>query len=440
MDRQKESLQERIKILKKLKKIIIDYEDDIYKALYIDLGKSREEAWLTEYQIVIKEIDYFIANLKDLMKPKEIKTPLHAWKSKAYIYPQAYGHLLLIAPWNYPFQLVFLPLAGALAAGNRVAVKPSEFSEKTSRLIAKLIDQAFSKDQVTCHLGGPEVAQALLKEKFDYIFFTGSPSIGKLVMKAAAENLTPLTLELGGKSPAIVTGKADVKIAARKIVWGKFTNAGQTCIAPDYILVDRRVKKELIKELKKNIEKFYGKDPFKSKDYGRIISPRHLQRLLNLTGGEKIIYGGQFHEACRYLAPTLIEKNDWTGPLMEEEIFGPLLPIIEFENFKEIIASLQKKEKPLAVYLFTEKEKEADYLINNLSFGGGCINDTLLHLSVEGLPFGGLGQSGIGSYHGAYSFQTFSHMKSILKKEARPDIKLRYPPYEKKMGKLKKLI
>lgn len=374
------------------------------------------------------------------MEPRQIKTPLHTWKSKAYIYPQPYGHILIMAPWNYPFQLVFLPLAGALAAGNTITVKPSEFSENTSYSIEKIIEKTFSQDQVRVVLGGPEVASALLEKKFDYIFFTGSPRVGKIVMRAVAEKLTPLTLELGGKSPAIVSRKAHIKLAAKKIVWGKFTNAGQTCIAPDYILVDKRKKKELIKEIKKNIRDFYGKDPSLAKDYGRIISQKHLQRLLELLNGEKVIHGGQFLAGERYMAPTLVEKEDWSGPLMEEEIFGPILPIIEFADFHKTISILQEKERPLAVYLFSENEKEADYLVKNLSFGGGCINDTLLHLTVDGLPFGGLGQSGMGAYHADYSFETFSHMKSILHKKSKPDIPVRYPPYEKKIKALKKLL
>lgn len=430
----------RIKNLRKLKKNIKKNEELIYQALYKDLGKSQDEAFLTEYNIVIKEIDYFLDNLKKLMKPEKVKTPIVTFRSTGEIYHEPYGHILIISPWNYPFHLTFLPLIGAIAAGNTVLVKPSEFSLNTSLISAKIIKESFAKEYVNIVLGGVPEATTILKMKFDHIFFTGSTKVGKVVMKAAAEHLTPVTLELGGKSPAIVCKDSDLEITARRIVWGKFTNAGQTCVAPDYLYVHKDIKKKLIKHIIRSIDDFYGEYPKKSKDFGRIITKEHLLRLIGFLDNGKLLFGGSYDVREKYLSPTLIEINGWNEPLMKEEIFGPILPIIEFEKLSDITELIKDHPKPLALYLFTKSKRNIEYIIDELSFGGGCINDTILHLASHELPFGGVGESGIGRYHGNYSFETFSHRKSILNKSFKPDFDLRYPPYGEKINKLKKMI
>jgi aldehyde dehydrogenase (NAD+) len=430
----------RMKSLKSLKRSIEKYEKEIFHALFLDLGKSPEESYLTEYKIVLNEIDFLMKNLKELMKPQKVNTPLITFKSKGEIYYEAYGEVLIISPWNYPFHLAFLPLAGALAAGNTVVLKPSEFSEKTSELTKKIINETFSEDHVRVVLGGVPETTELLERKFDYIFFTGSTQVGKIVMKAAAEHLTPLTLELGGKSPAIVSKSSDLEITAKRLVWGKFTNCGQTCVAPDYLYVHKDVKEELIKLIIKSIRDFYGEYPKKSSDYGRIISEKHLSRLSGFLKDGKVLYGGNFDLKEKYMGPTLLELSGWEYPVMKEEIFGPILPVLEFQSLEDIAGVIKKQPKPLALYLFTKDKKEIDYILKEISFGGGCINDTMLHLASEELPFGGVGESGLGRYHGKYSFETFSHQKSILTKSFKPDFDLRYPPYEKNMGKLKKLL
>ncbi len=430
----------RMKSLKSLKSSIEKYEKEIFRALFLDLGKSPEESYLTEYKIVLNEIDFLMKNLKELMKPQKVNTPLITFKSKGEIYYEAYGEVLIISPWNYPFHLAFLPLAGALAAGNTVVLKPSEFSEKTSELTKKIINETFSEDHVRVVLGGVPETTELLERKFDYIFFTGSTQVGKIVMKAAAEHLTPLTLELGGKSPAIVSKSSDLEITAKRLVWGKFTNCGQTCVAPDYLYVHKDVKEELIKLIIKSIRDFYGEYPKKSSDYGRIISEKHLSRLSGFLKDGKVLYGGNFDLKEKYMGPTLLELSGWEYPVMKEEIFGPILPVLEFQSLEDIAGVIKKQPKPLAFYLFTKDKKEIDYILKEISFGGGCINDTMLHLASEELPFGGVGESGLGRYHGKYSFETFSHQKSILTKSFKPDFDLRYPPYEKNMGKLKKLL
>lgn len=430
----------RIKSLKSLKSTIKKYQEEIYQALFQDLGKSNEESFLTEYNIVIGEIDYFIKNLKKLIEPKKVSTPLVTFKSKGEIYFEPYGHVLIISPWNYPFHLSFLPLVGAIAAGNSVLIKPSEFSVNTSNLSEKIIGESFREEHVSLVQGGVQETTFLLELKYDYIFFTGSTKVGKIVMKAAAENLTPTTLELGGKSPTIVCKDCDLKIAARRIVWGKFTNAGQTCVAPDYLYVHKSVKKKLVKYMIKAIHDFYGDSPKKSNDYGRIISKDHLLRLIEFINKEEVLHGGHYDLQDKYMGPTLLELEDWNHPIMEEEIFGPLLPILEFDKLSDITEEIKSHPKPLALYLFTKNKKDVDYLLQEISFGGGCINDTILHLASEEMPFGGVGESGMGRYHGHYSFETFSHQKSILNKSFKPDFDLRYPPYGKNINKLKKMI
>ncbi len=430
----------RMKSLKLLKKNIEKYEKDIYQALNLDLGKSAEEAYLTEYKIVLNEIDFLMKNLKELMKPQKVNTPLITFRSKGEIYYEPYGKVLIISPWNYPFHLAFLPLAGAVAAGNKVVLKPSEFSNNTSNITEKIIKETFSEEHVRVAQGGVPETTALLQKKFDYIFFTGSTHVGRIVMKAAAEHLTPITLELGGKSPAIVCGDSDLEITAKRLVWGKFTNCGQTCVAPDYLYVHKDVKEQLIKYIIKSIRDFYGEYPKRSSDYGRIISEKHLLRLTEFLKDGKVLFGGNYDLKEKYMSPTILELNSWDYPVMKEEIFGPILPILEFQSLKDVTEIIKEQPKPLALYLFSKNKKEIDYIIQEVSFGGGCINDTMMHLASEELPFGGVGESGLGKYHGKYSFETFSHQKSVLTKSFKPDFDLRYPPYEKNIGKLKKML
>jgi len=430
----------RMKSLKLLKKNIEKYEKDIYQALNLDLGKSAEEAYLTEYKIVLNEIDFLMKNLKELMKPQKVNTPLITFRSKGEIYYEPYGKVLIISPWNYPFHLAFLPLAGAVAAGNKVVLKPSEFSNNTSNITEKIIKETFSEEHVRVAQGGVPETTALLQKKFDYIFFTGSTHVGRIVMKAAAEHLTPITLELGGKSPAIVCGDSDLEITAKRLVWGKFTNCGQTCVAPDYLYVHKDVKEQLIKYIIKSIRDFYGEYPKRSSDYGRIISEKHLLRLTEFLKDGKVLFGGNYDLKEKYMSPTILELNSWDYLVMKEEIFGPILPILEFQSLKDVTEIIKEQPKPLALYLFSKNKKEIDYIIQEVSFGGGCINDTMMHLASEELPFGGVGESGLGKYHGKYSFETFSHQKSVLTKSFKPDFDLRYPPYEKNIGKLKKML
>lgn len=430
----------RIKSLKLLKKNIEKYEKKIYQALYADLGKSAEEAFLTEYNIVIDEIEYLIKKLKELMQPRSVKTPIVTFKSKGEIYFEPFGHILIISPWNYPFHLTFLPLAGAIAAGNVVLVKPSELSVNTSNLIESIIKETFLTEHVSVIQGGVAETTFILEQKFDYIFFTGSTQVGKIVMKAAAEYLTPTTLELGGKSPVIVCKDSDIEITARRIVWGKFTNSGQTCVAPDYLYVHKEIKEKLMKNIIKSIRDFYGEYPKKSNDYGRIISEKHLVRLVEFLSDGRLLFGGNYDLKERYLGPSILELDGWDHPVMKEEIFGPILPVLEFENINEVIQVINENPKPLALYLFTKNKREINQILQEVSFGGGCINDTMIHLASNELPFGGVGESGMGQYHGKYSFETFSHQKSILNKSFKPDFDLRYPPYGKNIGKLKKFM
>lgn len=430
----------RMKSLKFLKMNMEKYEKDIYQALNLDLGKSAEESYLTEYKIVLNEIEFLMKNLKELMKPQKVNTPLITFRSKGEIHYEPYGEVLIISPWNYPFHLAFLPLAGAIAAGNTVVLKPSEFSEKTSDITEKIIKENFSENHVRVVQGGVPETEALLQKKFDYIFFTGSTQVGRIVMKAAAEHLTPVTLELGGKSPAIVCSNSDLEITAKRLVWGKFTNCGQTCVAPDYLYVHKDIKEQLLKYIIKSIRDFYGEYPKRSSDYGRIISEKHLLRLTEFLKDGKLLYGGNFDLEEKYMSPTILELSSWDYPVMKEEIFGPILPVLEFQSLKDVAQIIKKQPKPLALYLFSKNKKDVDYILQEVSFGGGCINDTMLHLASEELPFGGVGDSGLGRYHGKYSFETFSHQKSILKKSFKPDFDLRYPPYEKNIGKLKKMM
>ncbi len=426
----------------KLLNAVIVHENEIIQALYDDFKKPAFEAVLTETSYVILELKDTIKNLKNWAKPKRVFPSILNFPSTDYIYKEPYGKVLVISPWNYPFQLALCPLISAVAAGNQVVLKPSELTPKTSEIIAKIIRKVFDKNHVKVVEGGVEVSQQLLSERWDYIFFTGSVAVGKIVAKAAAENLTPVTLELGGKSPCIIDETANLKLAAKRIVWGKFVNAGQTCIAPDYILIQKDMKSHFVTYLKEEITKTYGENPIESPDFARIVNVKNWQRLAKMIEADKdkVIFGGQSEIKDCYIAPTLVEVNSLDSPVMKEEIFGPILPILVYKNESEIEAIISRYEKPLALYIFTENHAFSKQIIEKYSFGGGCINDTLVHFSNKRLPFGGVGHSGIGAYHGRLSFDTFSHQKSMVKKANWLDLPMRYAPYKDKLQTIKKVL
>jgi aldehyde dehydrogenase (NAD+) len=433
----------RIQQLKTLKQAIIENEAAIFNALKADLNKPVVESFNAEILLVIKEIEYAIKNIKNWTKPKKAEVPWQFFPASAKIYPEPLGVVLIIGAWNYPFQLVVAPLIGAIAAGNCAIIKPSEIASHTSNLIVEIFEKYFDKSYLAAIEGGVETSQTLLAEKFDHIFFTGGAAVGKIVMQAAAKQLTPVTLELGGKSPCIVDSNIDLKIAARRITWGKFFNAGQTCLAPDYLLVDKKIKDNLLNEIKKCLQEFYGENPAKSPDYARIINQKQFDRLVNylkyLKNG-KIIIGGETTSEERYIAPTIIDSVSWEDAIMQEEIFGPILPVIEFTDIAEAINIINSQPKPLALYLFSQNQNLQKQVISETSFGGGCINHTIIHYAVPSIPFGGIGNSGIGSYHGKASFDTFSHYKSVLKKPFLLDVKVLYPPYEGKLSLLRRIF
>ena len=425
--------------LEKLKKLITENEEILYEAIEKDFGKSKFETYITEISFILKDIDYYLKNLNSLSKPKKVKTNLANQFGTSKIYSEPLGCILVIGAWNYPYQLSLSPLIAALAAGNCCILKPSEVAENTMKAMAKLINENFDSDYLTVFEGGIDETTEILKLKFDKIFFTGSTKVGKIVYKAAAENLTPVTLELGGKSPAIVTKNADLDIAAKRIVWGKFLNAGQTCVAPDYILAHENIQNELLEKLKFYINKFNYEA--NSEQYTKIINQKNFNRLVKLINYDKIYIGGNFEENNLYIEPTILQNIDWNDEVMKEEIFGPILPVIAFNDFDYILNEILQHEKPLAAYLFSNNSKEKENFTNTLSFGGGCINDVVMHLGNEKLPFGGVGNSGIGSYHGKYGFETFSHQKAILDKKTWGEPDLKYPPYsQNKIKWMKKLL
>lgn len=426
--------------LKKLYRCIKKYENDIFSALNSDFKKPELEAVLTETNIVYSELKTTIKNINSWSKPKRVLPSLLNFPSSDFIYNEPYGNVLLISPWNYPFQLAICPLIGAVAAGNKVTLKPSELSTNTSKIIAKIIGEVFDKNHVEVVEGGIEVSENLLTKRWDYIFFTGSSAVGKLIAKIAAENLTPVTLELGGKNPCIVDETANLKLAAKRIIWGKLINAGQTCIAPDYLLVHHKIKKQFVDFLKLEIQNALGENPETSTDFARIINQKNWLRQISLLENQKLLYGGQSNENTFYIAPTLIDEPNFDAKIMQEEIFGPLLPIISYQSHIDIKKCITKYEKPLSFYLFSKNKEFIRDVIANYSFGGGCINDTMVHFGNHRLPFGGVGHSGMGAYHGKYSFDTFSHKKSILKKANWLDIPLRYAPYKNKLQFVKKIV
>jgi aldehyde dehydrogenase (NAD+) len=431
------SLDFRLAQLSSLEKAVVNNEIRIISALNKDLGKSRYESFLTEIGLVIDEIRLAKKHLKKWCKPRRTWTPIKLLPSLSHIYPEPYGVCLIISPWNFPVQLTLSPLIGAISAGNCTIIKPSEHSPATSQLLAEIFTNDFPENYIAVVQGGVTVSTALLKEKFDYIFFTGSPDVGKKVMAAAAENLIPITLELGGKSPCIVDYNVDIPLTAKRIVSGKFLNSGQSCVAPDYLIVHKTIKNDLISSMIMEIKKFYGTNPQKSPDYGRIINQKHFDRLSHVLKAGKILSGGITNENKRYIAPTLMENISWNSPFMREEIFGPILPIFQFEDLAEVIIQIKDNPKPLALYFFSRNKKNQKKILNQISFGGGCINDTVLHAANSYLPFGGVGNSGIGKYHGKAGFKTFSHYKSVLTRPLWFDIPLRFPPYNGKFKLLK---
>ncbi|HDE4012103.1 TPA: aldehyde dehydrogenase [Staphylococcus aureus] len=425
--------------LKKLSKAIKSYESDILEALYTDLGKNKVEAYATEIGITLKSIKNARKELKNWTKTKNVDTPLYIFPTKSYIKKEPYGTVLIIAPFNYPFQLVFEPLIGAIAAGNTAIIKPSELTPNVARVIKRLINETFDANYIEVIEGGIEETQTLIHLPFDYVFFTGSENVGKIVYQAASENLVPVTLEMGGKSPVIVDETANIKVASERICFGKFTNAGQTCVAPDYILVHESVKDDLITALSKTLREFYGQNIQQSPDYGRIVNLKHYHRLTSLLNSAQmnIVFGGHSDEDERYIEPTLLDHVTNDSAIMQEEIFGPILPILTYQSLDEAIAFIHQRPKPLSLYLFSEDENATQRVINELSFGGGAINDTLMHLANPKLPFGGVGASGMGRYHGKYSFDTFTHEKSYIFKSTRLESGVHLPPYKGKFKYIK---
>jgi aldehyde dehydrogenase (NAD+) len=429
----------RIAQLKILKQLVIENKEVIIQALKADLHKPEFETYATEIGVT-KEIDYALKHINNWTKPQKAAVPLEFFPYSAKIYPEPLGVVLIIGPWNYPFNLIISPLVGAIASGNCTIIKPSELAPHTSNLITELIYKYFSPEYITVVPGAVETSQQLLAEKFDHIFFTGGTAIGKIVMEAAAKHLTPVTLELGGKSPCIIDTDINLEHTAKRITWGKFINAGQTCIAPDYLLVDQKIKPDLVNALKKCLKEFYGENPATSGDYARIIHQKHFDRLANFLKCGEIITGGETNPEELYIAPTLLENVSLTDTVMQEEIFGPILPIIEYTDINEAITLINSRPKPLALYLFSQNKKLQNRILQETSSGGICINDTVMQVGVSSLPFGGVGDSGMGRYHGKASFDTFSHYKSVLQNSFRLDINWRYAPYQGKLSLLKKII
>lgn len=419
----------RIKQLRILKKYIQEHETEIQQALWNDLKKSPEEAFLTEIGLLLKEIDFHIKNLKKWTRKQRVATPIYLWPSTSNVLYQPLGTALIIAPWNYPFQLTINPLIGAISAGCHAIVKPSPDAPHTAILVEQLIQTCFGEDYITCVQGGKDTNTMLLQYPFDVIFFTGSPKVGKIIMQAAAKHLCPVVLELGGKSPCIIDKTATLKTAAKRVIWGKCINAGQTCIAPDYLLVHQDVQHDFIEELKKAIKDIYGENIAESLHYPRIISPRAFDRITALIPPEKVIFGGFSDKSKLLIEPTILVNVSWEDEIMQEEIFGPIIPIITFEKIEEAMTTINARPKPLALYYFGDKI-HAKKIKNHTQSGGMCINDTLLHVSNQHLPFGGVGTSGIGNYHGKNSFKAFSHAKAIINSHPKMDIPWKYPPYK----------
>jgi len=436
----KTNIKYRTEKLQQLLKVILQEEDAIIDALYQDFKKPKFEAVVTETSYVISDLKHTLKNLSKWAKPEYVFPSLLNFPSTDYIIKEPYGKVLIIAPWNYPFQLALCPLIAAVSAGNQVVVKPSELTPNTSAIIQKIISEVFDKNHVEVIEGGVAISQELLAQRWDFIFFTGSVAVGKIVAKAAAQFLTPTTLELGGKNPCIVAENCNIQLTAKRIVWGKFLNAGQTCIAPDYILVHSKIKTKLIQALQEEIIVAYGASPETSPDYPRIINKKNWLRLTQFLENQTILFGGQSNQNDNFLAPTLLDEPKLESLVMQDEIFGPILPILSYENEAEIESVISKFEKPLALYVFSDSSSWAKKITKKYSFGGGCINDTIIHFSNHRLPFGGVGHSGSGAYHGKLSFESFSHKKAIVTKATWLDLPMRYAPYKNKIKFLQKIL
>lgn len=428
----------RIVYMKRLKESIMHHESKLLEALQMDLGKSEAEAYMCEIGLTLAELSYQIKHIKKWSKKKKYKTDIANMIGKSFSLREPYGVVLVMSPWNYPFMLSMEPLIGAVAAGNCCVLKPSAYAPKTAKIIGAIIQDVFPPEYVTVVQGGRAENTELLEQKFDYIFFTGGVEVGKLVMRKAAEHLTPVTLELGGKSPCIIEKTANLKMAARRVVFGKYLNCGQTCVAPDYVLVDEGIREEFVHQLTAEIQKMYQKDAFLNQDYGKIINQKHFERLKGLICSEKVVYGGGCKEETLQIEPTVMVDVTAEDAVMQEEIFGPILPIITYRTIEEAKSFIISREKPLALYLFTEDKEAEKQILQELSFGGGCVNDTIVHIATSNMGFGGVGASGMGAYHGRKSFETFSHEKCIHKKSTGFDIPIRYQPYTKEKTKLLK--
>ena len=426
----------RVAALKKLRDCIVKYETEIGAAIKKDLGKSGMESYMCETGIVLSELSYMIKHTKRFAKEQTVRTPLAQFASRSYKKPSPYGVVLVMSPWNYPFLLTMDPLVDAIAAGNTVVVKPSAYSPNTTEMVKKIVEECFDRQYVAVVTGGREENTCLLKEHFDYIFFTGSQAVGKEVMRHAAEFLTPVTLELGGKSPCVVERTANIKLAAKRIVFGKFLNCGQTCVAPDYIYCDPAIKDELVEELKLQIKKQYGKAPLNNKNYGKIINEKHFRRILGLLDEEKIVCGGKSEEKTLKIEPTVMNNVTFDDAVMQEEIFGPVLPVLTYDSLDQAIETINSMPHPLALYMFTSSKAAAEKITSRCGYGGGCINDVVIHLATSEMGFGGFGESGMGSYHGKTGFDTFTHYKSIVDKKTWLDLPMRYQPYKRIYDKI----
>ena len=423
----------RIEQLKKLYATVKKYETEVNDALKADLGKSHYEGFMCESGLVLSEISYMIRHTRKFAKRKTVYTPLAQFASHSFKQPVPYGNTLIMSPWNYPFLLAIDPLADAIAAGNTAIVKPSAYSPATSKMIEKIITECFATEYVAVVTGGRAENAALLEQKFDFVFFTGSQAVGREVLRHTAEHLTPAVLELGGKSPCIVDASANIKLAAKRIVWGKYLNCGQTCVAPDYILCEKSIKDEFVAEVVKQIKQQFGRKPLENKDYGKIINEKHFARLCGLIDQSKVVIGGEFNDDTCQIAPTVMDNVTYDDAVMGEEIFGPIMPILTFGDFDSLMDELKEKDKPLALYLFSSDKKHMKRVTSELSYGGGCINDVVIHLATSEMGFGGVGASGMGSYHGKDGFHAFSHYKSIVDKKTWMDLPMRYQPFKSKL-------
>lgn len=421
----------RINSLKKIQTAIQTHQEQINAALKADLGKSSFESYMCESGLVLNEITYMLKHIRSLAKEKTVPTPLAQFHSRSYMKPSPYGVVLIMSPWNYPFLLTFDPLVEALAAGNTVVLKPSAYSPATSRIICEIVRECFPEQYVAVVTGGREENACLLQEHFDYIFFTGSQSVGKEVMRQASAHLTPVTLELGGKSPCIVDKSANLKLAARRIVFGKYLNCGQTCVAPDYVFCHQDIKDDLLKQIQKQIRKQFGKSPLDNKNYGKIINEKHFSRILNLIDSSKVVTGGNIRQETLQIEPTVMDHVTFEDAVMQEEIFGPVMPLLTFTSMDEVIHKVNSMAHPLALYIFAQDKAVINKVTSECGFGGGCVNDVIIHLATSEMPFGGFGESGMGSYHGKKGFETFSHYKSIVDKKTWIDLPMRYQPYRK---------